>query len=105
MIQRFRDWVDEVARSERAHGRPGSGFVMAGSSVHFDRKFIEQLITRLDPAFSHRNLDVSGLRELCKRYKPEAVWTVPEEDKEHRALADLESSIAQLKHYRKALGI
>jgi len=72
---------------------------MCGNSVHQDRRFLARYMPRFEAYFLYRNLDVSTLKELARRWKPEALVGLTKEGK-HEALADIHDSITELKHYR-----
>jgi oligoribonuclease len=72
---------------------------MCGNSVCQDRRFMARHLPKLEAYFHYRNLDVSTLKELAKRWNPEALKGVVKKGK-HEALADIEESIEELKHYR-----
>ena len=72
---------------------------MCGSSVHFDRAFLKEQMPELEKCFAYRNIDVSTLKELVKRWSPSLEFKI--DDKPHRALPDIRASIAELRHYRK----
>lgn len=73
-------------------------YCMGGSSVHFDRQFIQEKMPRLNSLFHFRNIDVSSMRETCK------VWGLPilehEKDPDHRVLGDLRNTIRELSFFR-----
>ena len=73
---------------------------MCGNTVHQDRRFLTRYMPRLEAFFHYRNLDVSTLKELARRWKPEVAAKVPKQGR-HEALADIYDSIAELKHYRE----
>ena len=73
---------------------------MCGNSICQDRRFLARWMPRLEAFFLYRNLDVSTLKELVKRWKPEVVKGMKKEGK-HEALADIYESIEELKYYRK----
>jgi oligoribonuclease len=73
---------------------------MCGNSVHQDRRFLSRYMPRLEAFFLYRNLDVSTLKELARRWKPEIISKLTKQGK-HEALADIYDSIAELKHYRE----
>jgi oligoribonuclease len=75
---------------------------MCGNSICQDRRFLARWMPRLEAFFLYRNLDVSTLKELVKRWKPEVVKGMKKEGK-HEALADIYESIEELKYYRKAV--
>lgn len=69
---------------------------LAGFSIHFDRSFVARSMPRLDAFLSHRMIDVSSLRALERRW----MGPPPEQAKAHRALADCEEAIRELRRYR-----
>ncbi len=75
---------------------------MCGNSICQDRRFLSRLMPRLEKFFHYRNLDVSTLKELAKRWLPQAA-SGPKKQSRHRAADDIRESIAELKRYRKEL--
>ena len=73
---------------------------LCGNSVHQDRRFMVRQLPRLEAYFHYRNLDVSTLKELMKRWKPELAAGFTKHGK-HEALADIYESIEELKYYRE----
>jgi len=73
---------------------------MCGNTIHQDRRFMVRWMPQLEEYFHYRNLDVSTLKELCKRWRPEVARGVVKRGK-HEALADIEESIEELKYYRE----
>ena len=73
---------------------------MCGNSICQDRRFLARHMPRLEAYFHYRNLDVSTLKELVKRWKPEIAGGV-KKDGRHEALADIYESIEELKYYRE----
>ena len=73
---------------------------MCGNSVHQDRRFLSRYLPRLEAYFLYRNLDVSTLKELARRWRPELLSGIVKEGK-HEALADIHESIGELKYYRE----
>lgn len=71
---------------------------IAGDSIHFDRTFLRAEMPELERCFSHRNLDVSVLREVAGAYAP-AVYASKPEVKGHRALEDARCSVKKFGHY------
>ena len=72
---------------------------MCGNSICQDRRFLARYMPRLEAFFHYRNVDVSTLKELAKRWKPEAYSSFKKAQK-HTALADVHESIEELAHYR-----
>jgi oligoribonuclease len=75
---------------------------MCGNSVCQDRRFLARYMPRLEAYFHYRNLDVSTLKELARRWKPEVMAGLSKQGK-HEALADIYESIEELKYYREHL--
>lgn len=73
---------------------------MCGNSICQDRRFMARLMPELEAYFHYRNLDVSTLKELAKRWKPEALEGFKKSGA-HLALDDIRDSIEELKHYRE----
>lgn len=73
---------------------------MCGNSIGQDRRFMVRYMPQLEAWFHYRNLDVSTLKELCKRWKPDLAKGFVKKS-EHTALADIRESIEELKYYRE----
>ena len=73
---------------------------MCGNSICQDRRFLARWMPTFEDYFHYRNLDVSTLKELARRWKPELMKGIPKEGK-HEALADVYESIAEMKYYRE----
>ncbi len=72
---------------------------MCGNSICQDRRFLARWMPELEAYFHYRNLDVSTLKELARRWRPEVAQGVTKHGK-HEALADIYESINEMKHYR-----
>lgn len=81
---------------------PAGASPMCGNSVCQDRRFLARYMPRLEGHFHYRNLDVSTLKELARRWKPELMSGITKQGK-HEALADIYESIEELKYYREHL--
>jgi oligoribonuclease len=79
---------------------PAKASPMCGNSICQDRRFLARWMPALEDYFHYRNLDVSTLKELARRWKPELMKGVPKEGK-HEALADVYESIVELRYYRE----
>ena len=79
---------------------PPSISPMCGNTICQDRRFLARTMPRLEAYFHYRNLDVSTLKELAKRWKPDILANLTKQGK-HEALADIYDSIAELKYYRE----
>ena len=75
---------------------------MCGNSICQDRRFLANYMPRLEAWFHYRNLDVSTLKELARRWKPQALAGFTKKQA-HTALADIHESIDELLHYRQHL--
>ncbi|HEX4584432.1 MAG TPA: oligoribonuclease [Burkholderiaceae bacterium] len=105
LIARVREsQVDEAAGERQmldwaARYVPAGRSPMCGNSICQDRRFMARWMPQLEAFFHYRNLDVSTLKELARRWKPE-VFRSFEKKSRHEALADVYESIEELKHYR-----
>lgn len=79
---------------------PPKASPMCGNSICQDRRFLARWMPQLEDYFHYRNLDVSTLKELCRRWKPELMKGIPKEGR-HEALADVQESITELRYYRE----
>lgn len=75
---------------------------MCGNSICQDRRFLSRLMPKLEAYFHYRNLDVSTLKELARRWKPE-IMTGFNKSGSHLALDDIRESVAELRYYREHL--
>ncbi len=73
---------------------------MCGNTIGQDRRFLVKYMPRLEAFFHYRNLDVSTLKELAKRWRPD-VYSAFKKQQAHTALADVNESIEELSHYRE----
>ena len=83
-----------------AHYVPSKTSPMCGNSICQDRRFLARHMPRLEAYFHYRNLDVSTVKELARRWRPEIVKGLVKQGK-HEALADIYESIEELKYYRE----
>ncbi|MDH4093653.1 MAG: oligoribonuclease [Betaproteobacteria bacterium] len=81
---------------------PSGASPMCGNSICQDRRFLARWMPKLESWFHYRNLDVSTLKELVRRWKPEIAKGLKKEGK-HEALADILDSIEELKYYRRTV--
>ena len=73
---------------------------MCGNSIGQDRRFLHRYMPELEAYFHYRNLDVSSIKELARRWKPEVLTGFTKQGT-HMALDDIRDSIAELQHYRE----
>jgi oligoribonuclease len=76
---------------------------LAGNSIGTDRMFIIRQMPQLDAFLHYRNIDVSSLKELVRRWYPRVYFQLPKKVGSHRALADIRESIQELAYYRLAV--
>jgi oligoribonuclease len=81
---------------------PGGKSPMCGNSICQDRRFMARWMPRLEAFFHYRNVDVSTLKELARRWQPGVARSF-EKKSRHEALADIHESIEELMHYRKEM--
>jgi oligoribonuclease len=81
---------------------PASASPMCGNSICQDRRFLARWMPQLEGYFHYRNLDVSTLKELVRRWKPDVAKGFTKEGK-HQALADIYDSLEELRYYRKTV--
>jgi oligoribonuclease len=79
---------------------PANGTPMCGNTIGQDRRFLVKYMPKLEAFFHYRNLDVSTLKELAKRWNP-PVYAAFKKQQRHTALADVHESIDELLHYRE----
>ena len=78
---------------------------LAGNSVSVDRNFIARDMPRLSEYLHYRTIDVSSIKELARRWYPKLYFASPAKTGNHRALGDIQDSIAELAYYRASLFI
>ncbi|MEM7263994.1 MAG: oligoribonuclease [Planctomycetota bacterium] len=76
---------------------------LAGNSIHQDRRFIQTYMTELDEHLHYRNVDVSTVKELVRRWYPDIAEQTPPKSGAHRALDDIKESIQELRFYQSAV--
>ena len=76
---------------------------LAGNTIGTDRAFLARDLPTLEGHVHYRNVDVSSLKELAKRWYPRIYFTAPAKSGNHRALADIRESIEELRYYREAM--
>lgn len=109
LTERVRSSAIDVAAAEaevlafvREHV-PERAAPLAGNSVHQDRLFLARYMPELERYLHYRNVDVSTVKELVKRWHPNAFAKRPSKRGQHRALEDIKESIEELRYYRSAV--
>lgn len=106
LIQRVRDSVTDEATAEREtlaflrQWVPPQASPMCGNAICQDRRFLARCMPELEAYFHYRNLDVSTLKELVRRWTPDLLKGAKKEST-HQALEDIRDSIHELRHYRE----
>ncbi|AKK11716.1 oligoribonuclease [Corynebacterium uterequi] len=94
---------DAVLSLINEHCSPEHPAPLAGNSIATDRSFIREYLPRLDAALHYRMVDVSSVKELCRRWYPHTYYHQPEKGMSHRALADIAESVRELDYYRRTI--
>jgi oligoribonuclease len=85
------------------HVRDPRNAPLCGNSIATDRGFLARDMPRLDHHLHYRMIDVSSIKELCRRWYPRVYFGQPPKGLAHRALADIRESIRELEYYRRTL--
>ncbi|ADT98631.1 oligoribonuclease [Mycolicibacterium gilvum] len=108
LIEEVRASTVDVATAEdmvmtyiREHVRQAKTAPLAGNSIATDRGFLARDMPKLDDYLHYRMIDVSSIKELCRRWYPRIYFGQPEKGLAHRALADIHESIRELRYYRQ----
>ncbi|CAA9398088.1 MAG: 3'-to-5' oligoribonuclease (orn) [uncultured Nocardioides sp.] len=97
------DAQDQVLSYVREHCPDGSRPPLAGNTVATDRAFLARDMPELESFLHYRIVDVSSIKELSRRWFPRAYFSAPAKRGNHRALADIQESIEELRYYREAV--
>ncbi len=76
---------------------------LAGNSIGTDRRFLARFLPEIEDYLHYRSVDVSTVKELCRRWRPEVYKAAPVKKGGHRALQDIRESLSELAYYRAAL--
>ena len=87
----------------KAHIAEARSVPLCGNSIGTDRRFLQEYMPTLEAFVHYRNVDVSTIKELARRWNPAVLEAQPEKETSHRALDDIRESIAELVHYRATL--
>ena len=87
----------------RSHVSESGSAPLCGNSIGMDRRFLVRYLAELDGYLHYRSVDVSSIKELCRRWYPEQYRTRPKKKESHRALDDIRESVAELRYYRDAV--
>jgi oligoribonuclease len=92
VLEYVRQWAPEARKTP-----------LAGNSVATDRGFLARDMPALEGHLHYRIVDVSSIKELARRWYPRAYYNSPQKGGNHRALADIRESIAELRYYRETV--
>nr|WP_179446405.1 oligoribonuclease [Naumannella cuiyingiana] len=92
VLEYVREWVPEARKAP-----------LAGNTIGTDRAFLARDMAELEGHVHYRNVDVSSIKELARRWYPKAYYQAPAKSGNHRALADITESINELRYYRDAV--
>lgn len=76
---------------------------LCGNSIGMDRRFLDRYLPEIEEHLHYRSIDVSSLKELCRRWYPEPFSARPQKTDDHRALPDIKASISELRYYRETI--
>jgi oligoribonuclease len=99
----LREAEEQVLGYIREHCPDGSRPPLAGNTVATDRAFLQRDMPELESFLHYRIVDVSSIKELARRWYPRAYFNSPPKTGNHRALADIQESIEELRYYRAAV--
>jgi oligoribonuclease len=99
----LREAEEQVLAYIREHCPEGSRPPLAGNTVATDRAFLQRDMAELESFLHYRIVDVSSIKELARRWYPRAYFNSPPKTGNHRALADIQESIEELRYYRAAV--
>jgi oligoribonuclease len=97
------DAEQQVLAYIKEHCPEGSRPPLGGNSVATDRAFLARDMPTLEGFLHYRNVDVSSIKELARRWYPRTYYAAPAKRGNHRALADIQESIEELRYYREAV--
>ena len=97
------DAEEQVLAYIKEHCAEGSRPPLAGNTVATDRAFLARDMQALESFLHYRIVDVSSIKELSRRWYPRAYFAAPTKRGNHRALADIQESIEELRYYREAV--
>src|SRR5262249_9058622 len=110
LIEAVRSSAIDVAQAEtivldyvKTHVPQAKTAPLAGNSIATDRGFIARDMPALDDYLHYRMIDVSSIKELCRRWYPRVYYAQPAKGLAHRALADIRESVQELAYYRQTL--
>ncbi len=94
---------DQVLAFLKEHAPEPGTVPLCGNSIGTDRRFLAAYLPEINDHLHYRSVDVSTVKELCRRWYPEAFAAAPVKAGSHRALDDIKESVAELRYYRDAI--
>jgi oligoribonuclease len=94
---------DRVLEYLAAHLPGPNTTPLCGNSIGVDRRFLDRYLTEVDQYLHYRSIDVSSVKELCRRWYPDVYKKRPDKKETHRALDDIRESIEELRFYRQTI--
>jgi oligoribonuclease len=94
---------DQTLTFLKKHIRQPRTVPLAGNSIGTDRRFLATLLPEIEDYLHYRSVDVSTIKELCRRWRPEVYKAAPAKRGGHRALQDIRESVGELAYYRGAI--
>ena len=94
---------DQTLAFLREHIEEARTVPLCGNSIGMDRRFLAKHLPEIEEFLHYRSVDVSTIKELARRWYPDALTSAPKKDVAHRALDDIKESLAELAHYRSTV--
>ena len=94
---------DQTLTFLKKHIRQARTVPLAGNSIGTDRRFLAALLPDIEDYLHYRSVDVSTIKELCRRWRPAVYKAAPAKKGGHRALQDIRESVDELAYYRNAI--
>jgi oligoribonuclease len=94
---------DQTLAFLKKHIRQPRTVPLAGNSIGTDRRFLATFLPEIEDYLHYRSVDVSTIKELCRRWRPEVYKAAPAKRGGHRALQDIRESVSELAYYRGAI--
>ncbi len=99
----LQDATEQTLAFLQSHIAEAGTVPLCGNSIGMDRRFLSIHMPEIENFLHYRSVDVSTIKELARRWYPEALTQAPRKDTGHRALDDITESVNELRYYRKAL--
>lgn len=97
------DAMEQTLAFLKEHIAEPNSVPLCGNSIGTDRRFLSRHMPEIEEFLHYRSVDVSTLKELCRRWNPDVLKKAPKKSAGHRALDDIRESVEELVFYRKAM--